>query len=145
MCKQTEQGNLRKDEIDLNAEAQRIAIAEACPNLFRKTFQPQIELEPLEGICSAVDEHGHEVPTVWQWWDGQSWNNCLNNDLLNDLNAMHEAEKVLTTETQWLEYIRQLGLVKPVQSYFSHLHCAVHSPANQRAEAFLRTLNLRKP
>ena len=49
-------------------------------------------------------------------------------DYLNDLNAMHEAEKVLN-DHQWDDYICQLG------------H-AMGATAAQRAEAFLKTLNL---
>ena len=56
-------------------------------------------------------------------------------DYLNDLNAMHEAEKVLTYE-QFDEYHVQLAM-KMVRPF--------HAAASQRAEAFLRTLNLWKP
>lgn len=59
-------------------------------------------------------------------------------DYLTDLNAMHEAEKVLTAE-QAREYHKQLfktcSLVCPWMW---------HTTAAQRAEAFLKTLNLWK-
>jgi hypothetical protein len=53
-------------------------------------------------------------------------------DYLSDLNAMHEAEKVLTPEQGW-EYAQNL-VVDGGRGWFA--------TAAQRAEAFLRTLNL---
>jgi hypothetical protein len=56
-------------------------------------------------------------------------------DYLNDLNAMHEAENILSSEKwQRRDYIDYLS------EDDQWLH--VHSTAAQRAEAFLRTLNL---
>ncbi len=60
-------------------------------------------------------------------------------DYLNDLNAMHEAEKVLTIEQHWtfMESIReQIGF----QKEFTWSLC--HATAAQRAEALLKTLGL---
>jgi hypothetical protein len=51
---------------------------------------------------------------------------------LNDLNVMHEAEKVLTDE-QWDTYCYRLDGVGGMR------HCT-HATASQRAEAFLRTI-----
>ena len=62
---------------------------------------------------------------------------------LNDLNAMHKAEKMLTPDTR-PEYLCQLfdaatrgrsGLYPVDENYLSH-----HATAAQRAEAFLRTI-----
>jgi hypothetical protein len=47
-----------------------------------------------------------------------------------DLNAMHEAEKVLTVE-EWSDYVDYLP---------TRWEEAIHATARQRAEAFLRTL-----
>lgn len=67
-------------------------------------------------------------------------------DFLNDLNAMHEAEKVLTTE-QYTAYWHHLfdvdrryqrSITAPSVIYM------IRAAAAQRAEAFLRTLNLWK-
>jgi hypothetical protein len=59
-------------------------------------------------------------------------------DYLNDLNAMHEAEKVLyEDETQWKKYKDSFYGIK---EFDGHLHAT----AAQRAEAFLRALNLWK-
>jgi hypothetical protein len=51
-------------------------------------------------------------------------------DYLNDLNAMHEAEKVLTAD-QWYEYDRLMPLHDPQK---------MHVNAAEKAEAFLRTI-----
>jgi nanoRNase/pAp phosphatase (c-di-AMP/oligoRNAs hydrolase) len=62
-------------------------------------------------------------------------------DYLNDLNAMHEAEKVLTRE-QLDTYLYEL------HELIGHNHIeryAVTATAAQRAEAFLKTLNLWNP
>jgi hypothetical protein len=68
-------------------------------------------------------------------------------DYLNDLNAMHEAEKVLTPkhqpakgESQWGEYLGWLGFC--VEYNTREVYECVTATASQRAEAFLRTLGL---
>lgn len=48
----------------------------------------------------------------------------------NDLNAMHEAEKVLNKE-QWVAYGRELSRL--------NVFPMVHATAKQRAEAFVKT------
>ena len=53
-------------------------------------------------------------------------------DYLNDLNAMHDAEKVLTNEQ--LEVYCNI-LHKPNHG----VYWAIHATASQRAESFLRT------
>jgi hypothetical protein len=64
-------------------------------------------------------------------------------DYLNDLNAMHEAEKVLTSEQYADDFIYHLGCVFN-DNGLCIIAKAVHATAAQRAEAFLRTLNLWK-
>jgi hypothetical protein len=111
----------------MSPEAQRIAIAEACPGL---TF----------GIITGNERD------VWKWPNGK-----VTSDPLSDLNAMHEAEKVLSKE-QYQEYLRQLIITggfaeqdelsdEEITGYFWF---AATAPAAQRAEAFLRALNLWK-
>ena len=51
-------------------------------------------------------------------------------DYVNSLDAMHEAEKVLTTN-QWNSYVIKFGCF---------LFDCCHATARQRAEAFLKTL-----
>jgi len=61
-------------------------------------------------------------------------------DYLNDLNAMHEAEKVLKVEQH---FTFQVDLARVINTITYPLNFALlHSTAAQRAEAFLRTLNL---
>ena len=67
---------------------------------------------------------------VYQNWGGLP--SCP--DYLNDLNAMHEAQRRLS-DAQWDNDCDLLG--------GSLLICA-HATATQRAEAFLKTLNLWK-
>lgn len=89
----------------MNPEQQRIAIAEACG------------WEPIpEGHFHPDNPIGQTMP-----------------DYLNDLNAMHEAEKVLTNEQ--LEVYCNI-LHKPNHG----VYWAIHATASQRAEAFLRTI-----
>jgi hypothetical protein len=59
-------------------------------------------------------------------------------DCLNDLNAMHEAEKVLT-QKQSDEYRINLTLLCHYQSH-AVWRGDVHATAAQRAESFLRTI-----
>ena len=86
----------------MTPEAQRIAIAEACG------WKPN----PFE-----MDMCGQVFPQSPP-------------DYLKDLNAMHEAEKVLNPE-QLSEYYIQLA---------SAMFRPFRASASQRAEAFLRTL-----
>jgi hypothetical protein len=66
------------------------------------------------------------------WTSPELWDWC------NDLNAMHEAEKVLAPKNwdrfseKWWDYYHHL-LDGDVQK-------TIHATARQRAEAFLRTL-----
>lgn len=63
-------------------------------------------------------------------------------DYLNDLNAMHEAEKTLKFKQQAL-YQGMIG--KVTGNKCPALFGQIHATAPQRAEAFLRTLNLWTP
>lgn len=62
-------------------------------------------------------------------------------DYLNDLNAMHEAEKILTDD-QHITYRNILANVIGDVTFFCRKYTS--ATAAQRAEAFLRTLNLWK-
>ena len=69
-------------------------------------------------------------------------------DYLNDLNAMHEAEKALPGQNERLKYYDTLRTtVLPIGSDFGgwdHAFAIVHATAAQRAEAFLKTKGLWK-
>jgi len=96
----------------MNKEKQRIAIAKACG---------WSDCDP------DIIQYAARRP------DG-SWG--IMPDYLNDLNAMHEAEKSLTV-SQWAYYLDNL-----TDPYSPNWEAAVRATAAQRAEAFLRTLNL---
>jgi hypothetical protein len=110
----------------MTPERQRIAIAEACG----WTYSPYapLELKHQATACwfppKYTGHHEQEVP-----------------DYLNDLNAMHEAEKVFRTRhtTDFIEMRNWLFEICGRNADF-----AWHATAAQRAEAFLRTLNLWK-
>jgi len=106
----------------MTPEQQRIAIAEAC------------ELKNLHWIDHCL-VYGGEYPDVRSV-----------PDYPKDLNAMHEAEKVLTTEQQF-DYVYALndalGLVplnSPASFREAVLWLFTHATAAQRAEAMCRTL-----
>ena len=94
----------------MTPEAQQIAIAKACG--WRKDKRGL-------GWLSPSGEYS-ELP-----------------DYLNDLNAMHEAEKTLTfhQETDYIAHLMRQHKDYPMTQGFM-------ATAAQRAEAFLRTLNL---
>lgn len=104
----------------MNSNEQRIAIAEAC---------------------------GCEID---YWPDGSGRFSVVKNntyidlpDYLNDLNAMHEAEKVLTDEEYW-DYSVKLETLYATSGSPKNVivdeRKIISSTAAQRAEAFLRTL-----
>ncbi len=108
----------------MKPEEQRIAIAEACgwnfhpPCYNEGPFSTEFKAEALAcWVRPGNMPHQTEYPP----------------DYLNDLNAMHEAEKVL--------------MIHHPVSTDDGMKCAlvVHATASQRAEAFLRTLNLYIP
>lgn len=104
----------------MTPEEQRIAIAEACGF--------EVRLVATSGAGKLSDVNSYQV-----YKDGVV---LLNNlpDYLNDLNAMHEAEKILTDE-QFDNYEENLYLVaKGVERE------TYSAPATQRAEAFLKTI-----
>lgn len=114
----------------MSPEAQRIAIAEACgwqcvysevfPDGFGGFDYGALGMPPKHNLRRVLP------------------------DYLSDLNAMHEAEKVLTTE-QFFKYCDTLSGVLDghhargvVLEGFDAWR--IHTPAKYRAEAFLRTL-----
>jgi hypothetical protein len=97
----------------MNEEKQRIAIAKACGwEQFSPDKDPDFWYQPGWRLVVKTKD----LP-----------------DYLNDLNAMHEAEKVLTKE-QAEKYVTILCLqVQPTPQLY-------HATAAQRAEAFLKTI-----
>jgi hypothetical protein len=112
---------------------QQIAIAEACGWTCTKTiYNP-----------NPTPYGRHPIHTADVTWD------LPLSDYLSDLNAMHEAEKVLNAG-QINSYLRHLYHFTKVAQVGSNpweiiaARVAVHATASQRAEAFLKTLNLWK-
>ena len=96
----------------MTEEAQRIAIAEACPFVANGT-------------------------RGYTWWFRQEE---IVFDPANDLNAMHEAEKALAFNqfTYLYNLTKEVNLANP-ELAFDWAIC--HATAAQRAEAFLRTIS----
>lgn len=99
----------------MSPEAQRIAIAEACGWELRVHTYLDGSLAGRSWV--APDGVGRNLP-----------------DYLNDLNACHEMEKVLTSN-QWLMYDEHIYIIR-----VNELRGGMHATADQRAEAFLRTI-----
>ena len=91
----------------MTPEQQRIAIAEACG------------WKPDKRGLGWLSPHGYYASEP---------------DYLNDLNAMHEAEKLLV-RLQWVSYLRRLQTLCD-----ESVTWPIHATASQRAEAFLRTI-----
>jgi hypothetical protein len=105
----------------MNEEKQRIAIAEACGWTACRIGGA--------GAGGCVDRPGRPIGTP-----PKRKYICELPDYLNDLNAMHEAEKHLQ---HYGVFADQLAIVmkQPRQSIL-----LIHATAAQRAEALLRTL-----
>ena len=107
----------------MNKTEQRIAIAEAC------------------GWPSSTCNINHALQEI-----GGKWWALTLPDYLSDLNAMHEAEKVLTESQKW----EQSCLIANYQQHNggfplfsrSEVITLAKATAAQRVEAFLKTLNL---
>jgi len=99
-------------------------------------------------IAKARPDRIHQVHGRWQYSDGIHWFNCKDNDPLSDLNAMHEAEKVLNHDNA-REYCSRVAAItgqefaqKDGRGALPIIGATLHATAAQRAAAFLRTLNL---
>ena len=101
----------------MTEQQQRIAIAKAFPDVVKQSSSGS---------------------WMWKSSDGR-WHWCPDNCVLSDLNAMHEVEKLLTPR-QWVSYGKHVQMLCE-----ETITWRIHATAAQRAEAFLRTLNLWKP
>jgi hypothetical protein len=110
----------------MKPEAQRIAIAEACG--WTPIGRPEQYDPPIGFPAGALTVAGNQQ---------------LLPDYLNDLNAMHEAEKSADVGNFVIEYTRILHSVLEKEGSHPKNHPFYWmATAAQRAEAFLRTLNL---
>jgi len=120
----------------MSPEKQRIAIAKACGWTAKRDSNGWWRaVHKLTGNAMAARLSERSV-----WSVGIP-------DYLNDLNAMHEAEQVLTPkyepakgESQWGEYLGWLGFCG--ENKTREVYECVTATAAQRAQAFLRTLGL---
>ncbi len=108
----------------MNTDKQRIAIAEACG------WRNCCHVTNATDGCNGLHPSG-----TYKVLPGY----------LVDLNAMHEAEKILTPEyqptkgeSQWSDYLGWLGFCG--ENKTREIYECVTASAAQRAEAFLRTL-----
>lgn len=112
----------------MTQEAQRIAIAEACGLYDVSRDDGDLWAScARQFICSWKTRNAGQLTERWY---GRL------PDYPADLNAMHEAEKVLRSDIQRDRYTRLL--METCDDVFP----LWHATAAQRAEAFLRTLNL---
>lgn len=100
----------------MTPEAQRIAIAEACGWKYTQGHMTR----PWKTGKRGRSEHRINPP-----------------DYLNDLNACHEMECILTPKGQ-IEYAIMLETITP--SLFTNGFDTIHATAAQRAETFLKTI-----
>lgn len=113
----------------MSPEAQRIAVAETCGWCDISTQCPWEKCaHPVGQLFGKLNGVSGYVP-----------------DYPNDLNAMHEAEKMLTGEQRidyWNKVIaicdRDMGL--PGKRWAATTFFIIHATAAQRCEAFLRTI-----
>lgn len=107
----------------MTQEQKRIAIAEACDPWTTSNHEGskyRSWTDYVERVYGAI----HEVP-----------------DYFNDLNAMHEAEKMLT-DAQYKEYCALLDEAGYDDRGIGYPNWSRSATAAQRAEAFGRTLGL---
>jgi hypothetical protein len=109
----------------MNEQEQRIAIAE------------------VDGWPSSENNINYQLQLI-----GGKWWALTLPDYLNDLNAMHEAEKVLDDSyeamppRQCVSYAKLLQRIGATTNGGKSEFGVANSTAAQRAEAFLKTLNL---
>jgi hypothetical protein len=112
----------------MTPEEQRIAIAVACGWKQQDKIFNWLPPEGFVGKNGGIRQSHKCLP-----------------DYLNDLNAMHEAEKVLTTDQSVAYRICLMSNSDGRRAVFPTLEAALcHATAAQRCEAFLKTLGLWK-
>jgi hypothetical protein len=113
----------------MNQQQQRIAIAEACGWVFRDGGNfagvAQKLVEPPHGGLTHVMTHKAVIRST--------------PDYLHDLNAMHEAEKVLSRGENYNQ-TGGFGRYKTALAEVCDEQHPIDATAAQRAEAFLRTI-----
>ncbi len=112
----------------MTPESQRIAIATACG-------WKNVHTLIVKNVTKKGDDRKVGITSDDGWVP----------QYLNDLNAMHEAEKVLDEDQHQYDYVGHLVKKDWSEAWsFTDAQKAIHATATQRAEAFLRTLGLWK-
>jgi hypothetical protein len=114
----------------MDKHKQRMAIAEACGYKNARLLESQHVVIADCGLESLdYDKRRGFVYVV---------------DYLNDLNAMHEAEEVLTAKQSSAYWciLQSIGKPWPEKGKGAMFWQSTHATAAQRAEAFLKTLQL---
>ncbi len=113
----------------MNKEKQRITIAEACGYKKGNVLWLSFDIWEKNHIQHALERV-----------ELADWTYLALPDYLNDLNAIHEAEKILTADQ-----CETFNHILHHQKADTSLVCsswAWHATASERAEAFLKTLGL---
>ena len=125
-------GKKQRMTTTMSPEKQQIAIAKACGWTYEEKVIAYIRPEPFKHWTDPDGEYLglYDIP-----------------DYLYDLNAMHEAESTLSvndTVTYATNLTRghDIWEVMPNDEHFSVCYGAIHATAQERAKAFLKTLNL---
>lgn len=135
---------------NLTDEQKRVLIAEACGKL--KCWPHNWEEQSWPGCGYVKDNPPNQEVRVCKKCNKVLGRLVLDNtisnlpDYLNDLNAIHEAEKVLTDE-QWTRYLNRLTESDPDDCTWPTCYLNLEAvrfctsaTARQRADAFLLTL-----
>jgi hypothetical protein len=125
---QAKQGNLRKDQITLTPESQRIAIAEACGWKF----------DPLRGNKTYPWWEPHHGETIHGFECSKSTSHKSPPNYLNDLNAMQSA--VLSQDD---DFITRFALEMNKAENRLHKHQWAMS-AQDYADCFIAVLNSKR-
>jgi hypothetical protein len=120
----------------MNKEKQRIAIAEACGWT--------CEYADVQTWNAGLNSYkgGYEPIRTMLFRRREKCFRAENlPDYLADLNAMHEAEKMMT-EDQWLSYTIEVLMAAKDGTFVidRNMKTIAHATAAQRAEAFLKTI-----
>lgn len=127
----------------MNPEKIRIEIAKACGWRVRSFMKENYLCPPSQGENDPFDKTyiGWEAQVLGKvhflYSTFDNYKHLVPPDYPNDLNAMHEAEKVLT-DTQLRQFDKWLNSRKFTTALETY---SWHATPYQRAEAFLRTLN----
>jgi len=131
----------------MTPQQQRIVIAEACGWSFIRegqSIERNYHIGCVTWVAISTDGRKYEYRKGYEEIEYLTKEDACNDrtpDYLNDLNAMHEAEKVLIDKgvNAWWAYVAFINRHNPTPF---KSETAVNATASQRAKAFLQTLEL---